>query len=144
MVLEEILRTEGIPYARLHGLNQLEKSDLKGLILGEGFDDAERRDREVFGSRWSRLVLKPSGRLAEALGLKQLAREGRLSDGTRQGRRNWSRMRAACNSSAYRIAMRVARIWHRLARQKVLAGSFASNAVREARLPWHSTWRPPC
>jgi peptidoglycan/xylan/chitin deacetylase (PgdA/CDA1 family) len=70
-VLEQVLKTEGVPFVRLHDLGQLEQQDLKGLVLGEGFDGAARQVETFLGRGGVLLSLKPSGRLAETLGLKE-------------------------------------------------------------------------
>lgn len=72
VVLEEILQTEGVPCARLRDLKFLAKSDLKGLILGEGFDNSGDDIKAFLEKGGVALCLKPSGRLAETLGLKQV------------------------------------------------------------------------
>ena len=49
IVLEEVLRTEGVPYARLHDLSRLAESGLRGLILGEGFDGSAAEIKRFVG-----------------------------------------------------------------------------------------------
>ncbi len=70
VVLEEILKTEGVPYVRISNLDQLEKLNLKGLVLGEGFDDSSDRVKAFVEKGGVLLSLKPGGPLAGALGMK--------------------------------------------------------------------------
>ncbi|MBN1854858.1 MAG: hypothetical protein JW829_19145 [Pirellulales bacterium] len=72
LVLEEIFRDEGIPYARIHDLRKLSKSGLKGLILGEGFNNSADEIESYVEKGGVVLSLKPAGRLAESLGLKNV------------------------------------------------------------------------
>lgn len=69
VVLEEMLRTEGVPFVRLRDVNQAIQSKLKALVLGQGFDDGDAA-RAFVEQGGVLMALKPSGRLAEALGLK--------------------------------------------------------------------------
>jgi len=71
-VLEEVLKSEGVPYVRLRDLSQLEQHDLKGLVLGEGFDSSAEQVETFLGRGGVLLSLRPSGRLAEMLGLKEV------------------------------------------------------------------------
>jgi len=71
IVLEEILKAEGVPYVRLRDLSRLGKLDLKGLVLGEGFDSASEEVKDFVENGGSLLCSQPSGCLAEALGLKE-------------------------------------------------------------------------
>jgi hypothetical protein len=72
IVLEEVLETEGIPYARLSELSQLASSNLRGLVLDECSDDAVHEIKRFLERGGALLTLRPSGALAEALGLKQV------------------------------------------------------------------------
>jgi hypothetical protein len=84
-VLEDVLQTEGISYVRLRDLGRLEQSDLKGLVLGEGFDSSAEEIEKFLGRGGVLLSLRPSGRLAKALGLKEVGvqKHGYLTvDGT--------------------------------------------------------------
>jgi len=72
MLLEEILKAEGTPYVRLPDLSQLEKRDLKGLIIAEGFDSSAEQLRRFVEKGGILFSLKPSGRLAKALGLEEV------------------------------------------------------------------------
>ncbi len=72
MVLEEILKTEGVPHVRLRDLSQLGKLGLGGLILGGGFDSSVRELNRFVEKGGVLLSIQPSGRLAEALGLKEV------------------------------------------------------------------------
>lgn len=72
LVLEEMLRDEGIPYARIRDLDELNKSGLKGLIIGEGFDGSADEVKRFVEKGGVLLTLKPDGRLAELIGLKNV------------------------------------------------------------------------
>ena len=72
VVLEEILKAEGVPYIRLRNLDRLETLNLKGLVLGEGFDSSVDQLKKFTEKGGVLLSLKPAGRLAEALGLKEV------------------------------------------------------------------------
>jgi hypothetical protein len=71
VLLEEMLNTEGVPYARLRDLDRLAQSRVKGLVLGEGFDGAAGRIKQFVEAGGVLVALKPSGGLADALGLRQ-------------------------------------------------------------------------
>lgn len=75
IVLEEILKAEGIPYARLRDLSELGELDLKGLILGEGFDSSAEQLKTFVENGGVLLCSRPSGRLAEALGLDEVGEQ---------------------------------------------------------------------
>jgi hypothetical protein len=72
IVLEETLKTEGIPYARLDDLDQLERSGLRGLVLDECPDGAAPKIAKFLDGGGILLTLKPAGPLAQALGLEQV------------------------------------------------------------------------
>ncbi len=80
-VLEEVLKTEGVPYVRLRDLGQLDQRVLKGLILDEGIDAAAEQVEGFLGRGGVLLCLRPSGRLAETLGLKEVGsqKDGHLT-----------------------------------------------------------------
>jgi hypothetical protein len=71
-VLEEVFKTEGVAYVRLRDLGRLEQRELKGLILAEGFDSSAGEVERFLGRGGTVLCLRPAGRLAEALGLKEI------------------------------------------------------------------------
>lgn len=72
LVLEEVLKTEGIPYFRLRDLSHLEKSGLRGLVLGEGCEDATPAIERFLNGGGTLLVLKPAGSTAKLMGLAQV------------------------------------------------------------------------
>ncbi|NOX55320.1 MAG: hypothetical protein GXP27_12960 [Planctomycetes bacterium] len=71
IVLEEILKTEGIPYTRLRDLDQLDALGVKGLFLGNGFDSSAEKVRRFLERGGVVLSLQPSGRLAAVMGLEE-------------------------------------------------------------------------
>ena len=72
IVLEEILKTEGLPYVRLHDLSGLGKLGLKGLVLGEGFDSSSEEIKSFVEKGGVLLCSQPGGDLAETLGLEEI------------------------------------------------------------------------
>jgi len=72
IVLEEVLKTEGLPYVRLRDLTRLGELNLKGLVLGEGFDSSAEQVKRFVDQGGALLSLQPSGSLAEGLGLKEV------------------------------------------------------------------------
>lgn len=72
IVLEEVFKTEGLPYVRLRDLTRLAELNLKGLVLGEGFDSSALHVKRFVDKGGVLLSLQPSGSLAEALGLKEV------------------------------------------------------------------------
>jgi hypothetical protein len=80
-VLEEVLKTEGVPFVRLSDLGRLEQLNLKGLVLGEGFDSSDQEIQRFLEKGGVLLSLRPSGRLADMLGLKEVGsqRHGHLT-----------------------------------------------------------------
>ena len=72
VVLEELFKAEGVPFVRLHDLDRLETLNLKGLVLGEGFDDSAKQAKGFVEKGGVLLSLKPGGPLAGALGLKSV------------------------------------------------------------------------
>lgn len=72
MVLEEILKVEGVPYARIRDLDELGKLGLKGLILAEGFDSAGEQAARFVEQGGVLLSLQPSANLARMLGLDEV------------------------------------------------------------------------
>jgi len=71
IVLEEILKTEGVPYIRLRDLSGLGKLGLKGLVLGDGFDSSSEETKSFVENGGVLLCSQPGGDLAEALGLEE-------------------------------------------------------------------------
>jgi len=72
IILEEILKAEGIPYVRLRDPGQIGKFDLKGLVLGEGFDSSSAEVKGFVENGGVLLCSQPSGGLAETLGLEEV------------------------------------------------------------------------
>jgi len=72
IVIEEILKVEGVPYARLRDLSQLGRLGLKGLILGEGFDSSGEEVARFVEQGRVLLSLQPSANLARILGLNEV------------------------------------------------------------------------
>ena len=72
IVLEEMLKTEGVPYLRLSDLSRLGELGLKGLVLGDGFDSSSEEVADFVQSGGVLLCLQPAGTLAEALGLNEV------------------------------------------------------------------------
>jgi len=70
IVLEETLRTEGIPYVRVR--RPEEARGLRGLIVGEGFDSWSSEIEGFLEGGGVLLSFRPSGSLAEMLGLEEL------------------------------------------------------------------------
>lgn len=69
IVLEETLRTEGIPYVRVHRPEDMK--GLRGVIVGEGFDSWSSEIGEFLESGGVLLSFRPSGSLADELGLEE-------------------------------------------------------------------------
>jgi hypothetical protein len=78
-VLEEVFKTEGVPYLRLHDLGRLRQLGLKGLVLAEGFDDHAEEVEGFLERGGTLLCLRPAGRLAESLRLEEEAGEPEFS-----------------------------------------------------------------
>ena len=73
LLFEEILKTEGIPYKRAY--DPTEFSELKGLIVGEGYEGWTEEIVQFVKSGGVLLVSKPRGRLVEELGLRLVGQQ---------------------------------------------------------------------
>ena len=73
VVLEEALKTEGVPYRRLREPSA--PSDLLGLVAGEGCEAWSSELLSFVSRGGSLLVVKPVSELAEGLGLKLVGRQ---------------------------------------------------------------------
>jgi hypothetical protein len=89
VVLEEMLRTEGVPYVRLNDLGRLADSRLKGLVLGEGYEGSAAEIGPFVERGGVLLCLKPAGQLAEMLNLEQVGvqKNGCLTVGGQEAKR---------------------------------------------------------
>ncbi len=89
LLLEEILRDEGIPYTRIHELHGLHQSGLRGLVIGEGFEDAAAEIESYVQAGGVVLTLRPGERLAASLGLKRVGghQDGYVTVGADAGAR---------------------------------------------------------
>jgi len=89
IVVEEILKAEGIPYVRRPHMGELEESGLKGLVLGEGFDESSEELTKFVERGGVLLSVKPSGSLARAMGLDEVdvQKDGYLAVSSHQDER---------------------------------------------------------
>ena len=72
IILEETLKTEGIPYVRVYNPNQLESLKLRGLVLGEGFESWSVHIERFMEKGGVVLSFRPSSTLAEVFGLGEV------------------------------------------------------------------------
>ncbi|NUQ64415.1 MAG: hypothetical protein HUU20_18265 [Pirellulales bacterium] len=114
IVLEEVLKAEGVPYVRLNDLGRLEEFDLKGLVLAEGFDSSAGKITRFLEKGGTLLALRPAGGLAEALGLEEVGvqKDGYLAvEGNQATRISYQgRLQLFGSSKLYRGGENLARL----------------------------------